>query len=445
MNDCLTKFLKGLRKILNRRINRILLLVLSLCPFYAQAQYNLRTLLELSHKNEVKNTIKEIDKEILEVNYSGERNLIPAVDLSMGEQGNFGRSFDPISGEVTPRDSWYNSSNFSLKIQQRLTSLFQRKINKKIHETNLSVQDLTNLQNQKNTDIEIVNNYYECLRFRENLELSLFLRDKLTIIYHGYHKLYEFKKIDTVSLLGHKREVLIIDKEILTYLGHYLKSLNKLKGLVGFNESEELMLDVINIRDLETTPEFPESDHIVEKKLLRKEQELDSLTWRKSKNQILPDINFYSSFGSYYSSILNYQYDFWDQMNLNNFFNVGVTVNFSLFSKERKNITHVNKLKTELSRNKALLQQEKMEEFWKEIKLEYESGIKLFNMVTNIKNISYQEFYLNQSKYSYRKIAITQFLESYVHLKDAYAEFLNYKYALFKQRDILKIVSESSL
>lgn len=445
MNDCLTKFLKELKKTLGRHTSYIFFVLFSLSPFPVQAQYNLKALLEISHNNEVKNSIKGIEKELLEVNYSGERNLVPSINLIMGEQGNFGRSFDPISGEVTPRDSWYNSSNFSLKIQHRLTSIFQRKINQAIHETNLSVQELTNLQNQKNSDIEIVNCYYECLQSRENLELSLYLKDKLTVIYYGYQKLYELKKIDTVSLLGHKREVVTMDKEVLIHLGNYTKSLNKLRGLVGINASEELFLEAANLNNLATAIDFSASDIAVEKRLLQKEQELDSLIWRKSKSQILPEINFYSAFGTYYSSILNYQYSFWDQMNLNNFFNVGVAIDFSLFNKERKNAVRINRLKADLSREKALLQQEKMEEFWKEIKVEYENSIKLFNTVMSIKDVSYQEFYLNQKKYNHTKITITQFSESYVQLKKSYSEFLYYKYTLLKQRDILKVVFESSL
>lgn len=96
----------------------------------------------------------------------------------------------------------------------------------------------------------------------------------------------------------------------------------------------------------------------------------------------------------------------------------------------------------ELSRNKAILQQRETEGFWKEIRLEYESGIRLFNTMIKMKNISCEEFYLNQSKYKHRKISITQFLESYINLKRVYEEYLHYKYTLLKQKDILNIVFE---
>lgn len=139
------------------------------------------------------------------------------------------------------------------------------------------------------------------------MELSLFLKDKLTIIYHGYTKLYESERIDTVSLLSRKREVISIDKEIFTYLENYLKSQDKLKNLVGFNGSKELILITPSVHDFKIIPEFTENDISIEKRLLQKEHELDSLTWRKSKKEIFPKINFHSSFGSYYSSILKYQ------------------------------------------------------------------------------------------------------------------------------------------
>src|SRR5690606_23319047 len=339
----------------------------------------------------------------------------------------------------------YNSSNFSLKIQHRLTAIFQRKINQAIHETNLSVQELTNLQNTKNSDIEIINCYYECLQSRENLELSLYLKDKLTLIYYGYQKLFELKKIDTISLLGHKRDLITMDKEVLDHFENYKKTLNQLRGRVGIKGSDEFFPETVNLSNVATAIDFSASDNAVEKQLMQKKQELDSLVWRKSKSQILPEINFYSSFGTYYSSILNYQYSFWDQMNLNNFFNVGVTMDFTLFNKERKNAIHLNKLKAELSRKKAFVQEEKMEEFWKEIKMEYENSINLFNTVMNIKHVSYREFYLNQIKYNHGKITITQFLESYGQLKKSYSEFLYYKYTLLKQRDILRTIFEYSL
>src|SRR5690606_17105568 len=239
-------------------------------------------------------------RRVLFRSYSGERNLIPAINLIMGEQRNFGRSFDPISGEVTPRDSWYNSSNFSLKIQHRLTAIFQRKINQAIHETNLSVQELTNLQNTKNSDIEIINCYYECLQSRENLELSLYLKDKLTLIYYGYQKLFELKKIDTISLLGHKRDLITMDKEVLDHFENYKKTLNQLRGRVGIKGSDEFFPETVNLSNVATAIDFSASDNAVEKQLMQKKQELDSLVWRKSKSQILPEINFYSSFGTYY-------------------------------------------------------------------------------------------------------------------------------------------------
>src|SRR5690606_24805294 len=147
----------------------------------------------------------------------------------------------------------------------------------------------------------------------------------------------------------------------------YKKTLNQLRGRVGIKGSDEFFPETVNLSNVATAIDFSASDNAVEKQLMQKKQELDSLVWRKSKSQILPEINFYSSFGTYYSSIFKCQYCLCYQMNLINFYDVGVTMVFILFNRESKNAIYHNKLKAELSRKKSFFQEEKMEECWKEI------------------------------------------------------------------------------
>lgn len=440
MSDFLTKFSKQLKKILNQNIKSCLILFFSLYLSNTIAQNDLNSLLEISHNRNIYKDIKELENKIIDVNYSNYRNLYPTVSLGMGEQVNFGRSFDPISGEVTPRDSWYNNSNFSIRIEQRLTNIFQSKIDKEIYHTNLSIQELTNLENQKKADIEIINNYYDCLLARDNLVLSLNLKDILIATYNGYEELYQFGKIDTLSLISRRRQVLYMDKEIATYLITYLKTQNKLKKLTGINDADELILQSVNIEHFVVNFDIPDSDLAIGKRLMQKKEELNSLTWKKSKNQMFSNVNFYSSFGSYHSSILDYQYTFWDQINLNNFFNVGMKIDLPIYSKEKKNIVKINKLNSTLSINKSKLELQETVAFWNEIKMEYESGISLFYTLSKVKDLSYKESCLNQSKYNHQTIPVTQFVESNVNFINYYREYLFYKMTLLKQRDILQKV-----
>lgn len=440
MSDYLIKFLKQLNKILERNIKNILLFFCLLYMHSTAAQNDLNSLLGLSHNRDISTNIKDIENKIIDVNYANYRNLFPTISLGLGEQVNFGRSFDPISGEVTPRYSWYNNSNFSVKVEQRLTSILHRKIDNKIHQTSLSIQELTNLENQKKIDIEIINNYYDCILSKENMELSLFMKDILVAANHGLEKLYKFGKIDTISLLNHKRKIIYIDKEIADFLSSYNKNQNKLKNLAGFKQEEELFLKSPVTDSFKINFDHYNSDIVIRTRLLQKKVELDSLTWRKSKRQLFSNVNFYSSFGSYYSSVLNYQYDFWDQISLNNFFNVGLKIDLPLYSKEKKNSILINKLNYELSVNKSKLELQEADTFWEEIRLNYESALSLYNNLKVIKDLSYEELRINQKKYNSRTIPITQLLESGVRFATYYKEYLYYKNNLFKQRDILQIV-----
>ncbi|KUJ60633.1 hypothetical protein AR687_16520 [Flavobacteriaceae bacterium CRH] len=440
MSDYLIKFLKQLSKILKQNIKNSLLFLSILYMHSTVAQNDLNSLLVLSHNRDISTNIKDIETKIIDVNYANYRNLFPTISLGLGEQVNFGRSFDPISGAVTPRYSWYNNSNFSVKVEQRLTSILHRKIDSKIHQNSLSIQELTNLENQKKIDIEIINNYYDCLLSKENMELSLFIKDLLVAANHGFEKLYKFGKMDTIALLNHNRKIIYIDKEIADFLSSYKKTQNKLKELAGFKDHQELFLKSPVIDSFKINFDHYNSDIVIRTRLVQKKVELDSLTWRKSKKQLFSNVSFYSSFGSYYSSVLNYQYDFWDQVSLNNFFNIGLRMDLPLYSREKKNSIEINRLNYELSSNKSKLELQQADTFWKEIRLDYENALSLYNNLKIIKDLSYWELCMNQKKYNNRTIPLTQLLESGVRFANYYKEYLYYRNNLYKRRDILQIV-----
>lgn len=445
MKHCLIKFLKELRKKLHRYTNTFKIFILAFFVHNGYSQDVLKSLLRHSHNISTKQNISMLRKEILKTNNEIHQNRYPSVSLSLGDQVNFGRSFDPISGEITPRDTWFHNSNFLLKIQQKVRTMFPSKLDIAIYKTDISILELTDKESQKKIDIEIIKNYYDCIISKENLELSLFMKDNLLASFEGYKKLYDLNKIDILSFLKYKKQLIYLDQEIEHEFSNYVTTYNRLKRIVGLNELNELALNVTeNVTENNALEifNFVKGEMLVEKRLLQKKIELDSLTYIKSKKDLFPEVSFYSSIGSYYSSTLDYQYNFADQIILNNFFNFGIKIDLPLYSKEKKNMVRINKLNSELFLNQSKLQIIETEAFWKEISLEYNNGLKFFYTISKIKNISYKEFYLKKSLYESNKLTITEFLKSYNDLNLSCKEYLHVKYNLLKQRDVLKLVFE---
>lgn len=416
-------------------INKVFILVLfSFISCNTFGQIDLTTLIDKAIKNNRLdelydlNTLKSINEEKMNSIFS------PNISLDISEQTNLGRSFDQMSGTINPRDEYYNSTSISIKIQQQLSKLLLAKVNNTISKENKTFNNLVYLDSKKRLITNISEYYYDVLLNQELKNITLLHKEHIVELVDKNQILYNANKINKIDLLRTQKELLNIEQEILFYEERTRDFVYKLENLtleknITIASVDE---DVKFLYHKDLISQIPE---IELNKVLNK---IDSLSLRKNFISNKVSINLFSSIGTYYSSRMNNDYLFLNQLDLNSFMTIGISLNLPIYSKENKSRLMINKINNEILVEERRLQNMKIEKHYEDLFQNYDDNIIIYEVLKEKTDILAEIFTLNKIKFDYNKISLIEFLESYKELKYINIESVNFKYSLLKKKFVIQ-------
>lgn len=429
---------------LKYKLEFVLFFIFIIFPHKCEGQYKLDDLLNFASEKAIYKKIINIENNIIDISKATNKSILPTIGFDIGDQLNLGRTFDPISGLITPRNRWYNTSSFAVKFQYRISDIFSKKINDKIYDINSEIVNNASKLDIQNKQLEIINNYYDCLLYKDILLFHEYYKEYNVEIYERYKDLFQLGKIDTINLLLKKREIINSSKEIKINTDKYVNSYENLKFLVGIDEEMCFILDEIETKKNNLIQEYRDIKlGNIDKKKIWAEYKADSLLVKKIKTEaMLPYIDVFSNIGSYYSSILATKNSFLNQIDTNSFFNVGIKISLPIYDKAKKSDVTIKDLKNKLLREKTKQKENELDKFYASLVNQYNRGLKIFVEVEKQKEISQQIFVFNNIKFKLGKISLDQYLSSGNDIKNIFFEYVSMKYSLLKQFESIRLLQK---
>lgn len=244
-------------------------------------------------------------------------NLLPSLSLDVSEQENLGRSFDQISGLMNPRDSWYNTSNLNLRLQYKASKLFFLKSNNTILEETLSLNKTLSLDIKQKIALEVIESFYSALLYKALIDNSNNYKEYFSLLKSNNKKLFDLNKIDKIDLLRSEKELININQDIALFSERYNTQMTKLEYLTLSNDLKGKILEENQEVEYNKIIYDNSINNLPEVELNNQLNKLDSLNFKKKVSERLFSMDIFSSLGTYYSSKMNSNYSFFDQLDLN--------------------------------------------------------------------------------------------------------------------------------
>ncbi|WP_334124134.1 TolC family protein [Empedobacter brevis] len=436
MKSYLIRFLKESKKNLR---NRIKFLLIFLClNTYGQVKLNDLISKAISANNVEENYQLNTEKSIYEAKINN--NLLPSLSLDLSEQENLGRSFDQISGLMNPRDSWFNTSNLNLRLQYKASKLFFLKSNNTILEETLSLNKTLSLDRKQKIALEVIESFYNALLFKSLIDNSNNYKEYFALLKSNNKKLFDLNKIDKIDLLRSEKELINLDQEIALFSERYNDQIIKLEYLTLSNNLKGEILEESQGVEFNEIIYDNSINYLPEVELNNQLNKLDSLNFKKKVSERLFSMDIFSSLGTYYSSKMNSNYSFFNQLDLNTFFSIGVKLSIPIYNIEEKNQIKTLEIKNIITKNERILENTKSKKYYSNLVENYNNSLATFEKLETKREILNEIYELNKVKYNYDKITILNLLQSYIELRFVDEEWLNLKYTIAKNRFILNFV-----
>ena len=137
---------------------------------------------------------------------------------------------------------------------------------------------------------------------------------------------------------------------------------------------------------------------------------------------------------------MNLNYSFFNQLDLNTFFSIGVKLSIPIYNREEKLQIKTLEIKNIITKNERILENTKSKKYYSNLIENYNNSLATFEKLETKREILNEIYELNKVKYNYDKITILNLLQSYIELRFVDEEWLNLKYIIAKNRFILNFV-----
>jgi len=327
---------------------------------------------------------------------------LPTVQLSIGNNYNFGLAFDQVSGQLVTGDKWSNNANAQINTRIPIFQGFILKKNLKNSLLNFKDKEIQKKILTQSLKLELLSKYFEVIAnnslYIVSLEQLSFAKKQLQ------QELVKSELFDNTLVDITQAESQVANSELTSILNltAYTNSLISLKQLLGISLSDSIALVTPNnlynttISELlNNTSDYEEPNIQLAHNSLKKIE----LELHYEKKTYYPSIFLFSGYGTNYSSerkdyVTGEDITFFNQLNKNKNFNFGLSLSIPLFD-GFKSKNNINRLKLDLNKKqselkKIIVENEKIIEFATQ---ELKKSIKEFQVI-KVKHSALEKSYL---------------------------------------------------